>query len=158
MFKTIERYPDYEISKTGDIRQKETKNLRKPYIDSGRKKIKLTYQGKKESVSRLVAETYIPNPENKPVVRHIDGDKENDDVDNLEWVDKSIAQRDSYGLGIFAPGGNTPAKTIMIIETGEIFPSIRACARAIGGSPSGIRQCLNSKIETYKGFTFKILA
>jgi hypothetical protein len=45
--------------------------------------------GKLESIHRLVGKLFIPNPDNKPEINHIDGDKTNNKVENLEWVSPS---------------------------------------------------------------------
>lgn len=154
MYKTIERYPDYEISEKGDVRKKGTSLIRKTYPVNGHPK--LIINGKTEYISRLVAETYIPNPNNKSDVNHIDRNTRNNNVNNLEWATHGEIQKESY-RGFKAPGGRVYSKKIMIVETGEEFPSIRACAKAIGGSASGIRHYLNNNLESYKGFHFKLL-
>lgn len=65
-------------------------------------KVRLIHQGKDKTmrVHRLVAETFIPNPKNKNTVNHIDGNKQNNTVSNLEWVDRTEQMLHAYNLGL----------------------------------------------------------
>ena len=76
---------DYVITNDGKIFNKKRGNELKPQLNG--KGYLRVYIGKKlYFVHRLVAEKYIPNPENKPQVNHKDGNKLNNCVNNLEWV------------------------------------------------------------------------
>lgn len=65
---------------------------------SGYKRIKLN--GKSYKVHRLVAEAFIPNPESLPQVNHIDGNKLNNHIDNLEWCNNSYNQKHAWDNGL----------------------------------------------------------
>lgn len=83
----------YSVDAAGNVYSTKTTNSRrkgrlKPYLCNGYLRVNLyAADGKchKEYIHRLVAQLFIPNPKKLPVVNHIDGDKLNNDVSNLEW-------------------------------------------------------------------------
>jgi hypothetical protein len=74
----------------------------KPYISTtGYPSVTLSHNDIKKNMSihRLVAMAFVPNPDNKPLVNHLDGDKMNAKASNLQWVTGSENQRHSFMLG-----------------------------------------------------------
>ena len=99
MIKEITDFPKYLIDTDGNIYNKRT-NKKLKISDNGRgyKKVGLyTEEGKmvNKYIHRLVAETFIDNPNNLSEVNHIDEDKSNNCVDNLEWCDRKY--NNNYG-------------------------------------------------------------
>lgn len=75
---------DYIINEQGDVFNKHTGHKLKPQLN-GKGYLRVNIGGKLYFIHRLVAEKYIPNPENLPQVNHEDGNKLNNRVDNLKW-------------------------------------------------------------------------
>jgi hypothetical protein len=96
------RDTDYFVSEDGSIFKGE-KRIAQSKMTRGYLSVSLYYQGNSRGktfyVHRVIAETFIPNPNNLPLVNHIDGDKHNNNVSNLEWCDyKHNSQHSVYSL------------------------------------------------------------
>lgn len=161
----------YQVSNLGRIRRGE--RIKKPHVDhGGYLTVWLSKHSKMKclKVHRIVALSFIPNPENKRTVNHIDGDKQNNRIDNLEWATHSenISHAVKTGLrtvteaqrkaasetGKKTCDQNRPKKAVFFIKDGvkHRFESAHAGARFVGGVPSPIVQCCKGKKKTYKGY------
>lgn len=117
---------------------------------------------KSQGVHRWVAQAFIPNPDNKPFVNHIDGNKQNNHVDNLEWVtnQENVTHAKVTGLlprGEDRPNTNSEADVIKICEM--LSDGIRLCdvSRETGVDYAVVKGIYNKRSWTHvsDNYTFK---
>jgi hypothetical protein len=82
--KRIPQYPEYSVTKDGQVWSHKSNKFLTP-VSNGIGYLRVQFGGKTKYVHRLVAETYLPNPASKEQVNHIDGNKTNNSLTNLEW-------------------------------------------------------------------------
>ena len=137
------------ITKEGDVystKYGKIKKLKQSNDGIGYKKINMSNDGKKKNyrVNRLVAETYLPNPDNLPQVNHIDEDKTNNNVTNLEWCTSQYNAE--YSL----------AKSYIVenVKTGErqTIYNLNAFCRQLGLDKSNLSHTLTGRQYTHKGY------
>lgn len=89
-WKKINGYSNYSINECGEIRNDETGKIKKPFTNKANGYLMVDLwkdnKAKKYTIHRLLAEAFIPNPENKPTVDHKDGNRQNNDLANLRWA------------------------------------------------------------------------
>lgn len=157
-WKSIKGYSNYEISDYGRVRNVNTGRLLKQGMHrQGYSLVWLSEYGERyaKTVHRLVAEAFIPNPDCKPQVNHIDGDKSNNHYTNLEWVTGSENTIHAYRSLLF---DGRPKVPVRIVETGETFNSIKEYAAAIRGNPANICSCIHGKLDSYRNLHFEMIS
>ncbi|QAU05468.1 HNH homing endonuclease [Klebsiella phage K1-ULIP33] len=92
----ITSYPNYAVSNEGEVKNINTGCVLRPLtLTKGYLGVRLYHEGngKTLKIHRLVALAFLSNPDNLPQVNHIDGDKSNNDVTNLEWCSNEYNMR-----------------------------------------------------------------
>ncbi|WP_313266499.1 HNH endonuclease [Sphingobacterium sp.] len=102
----IKGYSLYKVNKRGEIFRCKAKSFAKlsTYMVAGYHAVTLSQNGKRKikHLHRILAETFIPNPKNKPCVNHIDGNKLNNNLSNLEWVTHKENIQHAWRTGLFS--------------------------------------------------------
>ena len=101
MWKTIDFEPNYEVSDLGEVRNKKTKAVKGLRFDrGGYLRVTLYPSGKTYLIHRLVARTFLEQPDGCNVVNHKDGVKSNNKLENLEWCDNKHNVNHAYANGL----------------------------------------------------------
>lgn len=163
--------PGIEVSTFGNVRvlDRMVSNEKQKYLIKGRilksgdnghgyLQINISIDGKKtrKYVHRLVAQTFIPNPDNLPQINHKDGNTRNNDIENLEWCTAkyNCQYREKYGVSRTEAVG-TPVFAINL-STLEVlhFSAQREAERELGVKQSYISAVINSKQKYAHGYWF----
>ena len=152
----------FEVSNTGKIRNKSNKHeylLHKGGI--GYLQICTSIHGVRKNIKahKAVAETFIENPLGKPFINHIDGNKLNNNVSNLEWVTRqeNLVHAKTHGLleGQRQFGTKNPRckltdnEVMQIRELYQCGKSTKYLAKVFNVSNTHIRDIVNNKVRTY---------
>lgn len=156
----------YLISNYGNIKNKTTGNIRKHKISKfGYHRIALGVGNYKKHflIHRLVATLFIPNPNNLPQVNHIDGNKNNNYVGNLEWCSRKENMQHAHKLGLIK---NENIRKSLIkrwvpiiaykngIKIGR-YENIKLCCEDLGVFSANVNSVLKGKYKQTNGYTFK---
>lgn len=164
-------FRDYGNGKVQVVKSKE-KILKNTISKCGYMQARLSKNNKHglKSVHRLVAQAFIPNLENKPQVNHIDGNKQNNRVDNLEWCNNSENQLHAWKLGLQTPywkgkfgKDHIHSKKVMQYDKNKnlikIWDSVNEASKTLNIDDASIsRCCLHYKYRhTAGGFIWEYL-
>ena len=149
---------DYSVSTEGEVRKDTTNYILSQSSQQDYKFVGLIINGKQKRmrVHRMVALTFIDNPDNKPYVNHINGNRSDNNVENLEWVTPSENTQHAVNTGLFKSG-----RTRAVIQynlNGEqmaTFESASEAARQTGGSQSKITMCCRRQRDSANDYQWR---
>ena len=169
IWKTIKGFENYKVSNTGKVYSLAKNKVMKPWIiSSGYYAVYLIDRevSKQMLVHRLVALNFIDNPLNKPQVNHIDGDKLNNNVDNLEWTtaseninhNKVLGRLDTHTAREALNKVQTKAGNQLDIETGKIiatYNTISEACKETGSQNGKITMVCQGKRNSHNGYRWE---
>lgn len=159
-WRDISEFPNYEVSNIARVRNKSSKLIKTPSVGKrgypvlSFKKDGHTYL---RTLHRVFAIAWIPNPDNKREVNHINGDKCDCSINNLEWVTSFENLEHARRTGLHNSDGD---KAVWQLKEGEVVAVYKSCseaARITGFNRGNISSCArgNTRLKTYKGYEWK---
>lgn len=125
---------------------------------------------KQQFMHRLIAKAFIPNPYGLPVVNHIDGNRANFSIKNLEWCTQSHNVKAEYlsgrrigktnmkgRFGELNPASRPVAKFSLDGTLLRVFPCLAQAADFVGGSASHIVKVCKGKLKKHKGYQWRYM-
>lgn len=159
MWRDVNGWEDrYMISSTGKVYSKLNKLIKKTsYTKDGHEVIVLSRDGKQYGtfVHRLVAQAFIPNPNNLPIINHKDENPKNNNVENLEWC--TYSYNNTYNDIHIKNAHKTGNKVYQYSSNGDLIKEFYSCkeaSRLIGIPDTKICECCNGKLLTTYGYVF----
>ncbi|QGN59904.1 NUMOD4 domain-containing protein [Leuconostoc citreum] len=157
-WKTIKDFTNYEVSTNGEVRNKKSGNTLKPREQAnGYLLVSLYVNGKvtQKYVHRIVAETFIQNPENKEQVNHLNECKSDNRADNLGWT--TAQENSNYGTrnDRVAVALSKPIIVLYRDDIYEEYPSATVAARELGVSRQSIVDVLKGRSKIHHDYVFK---
>ena len=143
--KPVEEFPNYQISPEGIVTNKSGRIIKPETTRNGYQRVSLSndkIKHKRLSVHRLVAEAFIPNPDNLPQVNHIDENRLNNRVSNLEWC--TPLQNLTHSK-VIEKASIAKHHEVRCITTGKIYGSIKHAAAENDLCHSNIVACCNGR-------------
>lgn len=147
----------YYISSHGRVYSTKRNIFRKPTLNHrGYLQVTLYKKGKPRLalVHRLVAQAFIHQPSKEQnTVNHIDGDKANNHIDNLEWVTLQENIDHAFKSGLH---GN-PKRPVLCVELNTVFKSVSEASKHLGVSPRNIHNVCTGIRKRTGGYTWKFI-
>jgi hypothetical protein len=156
---------EYFITEDGKVWSEKSQRFLKPQKHKrGYLAVTLRYDGHShvELIHRMVAKTFVPNPNNLPMVNHKDGNKHNPKASNLEWVTPSENVRHAIENGLLRVtpsygSANGNAKKVEAYTDNEslVFDTVTEASKALGINRSAISRCLIGKSKSSGGYKWR---
>lgn len=177
-WRDIEGFPGYQVSNLGRVRsfRKGKPRILKPNSGgrTGYPYIGIYCDGKiyTKKIHRLVATAFIQNPDNLPIVNHIDGNRENARLENLEWCSQSRNIVHAFNTGrktitkktidaviesIVKRCSKPVAQLSMDGAIITIWPSARTVHRELGINDTSVTRCCNGKRKSAGGYRWAFI-
>lgn len=163
-WKTIKDFPNYMVSNLGNVKSLNYKNLQKEKILKPMKPksyyIVRLYKNKDWKdffVHKLVADMFLKKPKYAECVNHKNGNKLDNNVNNLEWCTHSYNTKEAYRIGLKKPNSKPILQLNKSFEIITIWNSPYEVNRKLGYNPSHINEVCKGKRKSANGYLWKFL-